>query len=156
VFTARYALSPYIKQIRFVFKGLNWNRLLRREVTKNWRKVRDDELRYLYHSLNLFGKTEPRRLIWHMRGTRKMHTSVWFGQKARKEATVMNVLKELCYLCMLLTTWREWDQGNHGDGFDILLTCMLKKLLSAEQNTKIHFEAWTRAVRITFQWTKTK
>jgi hypothetical protein len=23
VFTARYALSPYIKQIRFVFKGLN-------------------------------------------------------------------------------------------------------------------------------------
>jgi hypothetical protein len=28
VFTARYALSPYIKQIRFVFKGLN--------LTKNW------------------------------------------------------------------------------------------------------------------------
>jgi hypothetical protein len=25
VFTARYALSPYIKQIRFVFKGLNWS-----------------------------------------------------------------------------------------------------------------------------------
>jgi hypothetical protein len=24
VFTARYALSPYIKQIRFVFKGLNF------------------------------------------------------------------------------------------------------------------------------------
>jgi ribosomal protein S19 len=24
VFTARYALSPYIKQIRFVFKGLMW------------------------------------------------------------------------------------------------------------------------------------
>jgi hypothetical protein len=24
VFTARYALSPYIKQIRFVFKGLKW------------------------------------------------------------------------------------------------------------------------------------
>jgi hypothetical protein len=24
VFTARYALSPYIKQIRFVFKGLSW------------------------------------------------------------------------------------------------------------------------------------
>jgi hypothetical protein len=24
VFTARYALSPYIKQIRFVFKGLIW------------------------------------------------------------------------------------------------------------------------------------
>jgi hypothetical protein len=24
VFTARYALSPYIKQTRFVFKGLNW------------------------------------------------------------------------------------------------------------------------------------
>jgi hypothetical protein len=23
MFTARYALSPYIKQIRFVFKGLN-------------------------------------------------------------------------------------------------------------------------------------
>jgi hypothetical protein len=26
VFTARYALSPYIKQIRFVFKGLNQTR----------------------------------------------------------------------------------------------------------------------------------
>jgi hypothetical protein len=25
VFTARYALSPYIKQMRFVFKGLNRN-----------------------------------------------------------------------------------------------------------------------------------
>jgi hypothetical protein len=25
VFTARYALSPYIKQIRFVFKGLNFD-----------------------------------------------------------------------------------------------------------------------------------
>jgi hypothetical protein len=25
VFTARYALSPYIKQIRFVFKGLNYS-----------------------------------------------------------------------------------------------------------------------------------
>jgi hypothetical protein len=25
VFTARYALSPYIKQIRFVFKGLRMN-----------------------------------------------------------------------------------------------------------------------------------
>jgi hypothetical protein len=25
VFTARYALSPYIKQIRFVFKGLKWH-----------------------------------------------------------------------------------------------------------------------------------
>jgi hypothetical protein len=24
VFTARYALSPYIKQTRFVFKGLKW------------------------------------------------------------------------------------------------------------------------------------
>jgi hypothetical protein len=24
VFTARYALSPYVKQIRFVFKGLKW------------------------------------------------------------------------------------------------------------------------------------
>jgi hypothetical protein len=27
VFTARYALNPYIKQIRFVFKGLNKDRL---------------------------------------------------------------------------------------------------------------------------------
>jgi hypothetical protein len=27
VFTARYALSPYIKQIRFVFKGLNITQL---------------------------------------------------------------------------------------------------------------------------------
>jgi hypothetical protein len=29
VFTARYALSPYIKQIRFVFKGLNVVEMLR-------------------------------------------------------------------------------------------------------------------------------
>jgi hypothetical protein len=28
VFTARYALSPYIKQIRFVFKGLNTRAIL--------------------------------------------------------------------------------------------------------------------------------
>jgi hypothetical protein len=31
VFTARYALRPYIKQIRFVFKGLN-----RRLVEPQW------------------------------------------------------------------------------------------------------------------------
>jgi hypothetical protein len=28
VFTARYALSPYIKQIRFVFKGLTANQMI--------------------------------------------------------------------------------------------------------------------------------
>jgi hypothetical protein len=28
MFTARYALSPYIKQIRFVFKGLNRHLIL--------------------------------------------------------------------------------------------------------------------------------
>jgi hypothetical protein len=32
VFTARYALSPYIKQIRFVFKGLN-EELLQRQMS---------------------------------------------------------------------------------------------------------------------------
>jgi hypothetical protein len=31
VFTARYALSPYIKQIRFVFKGL---------MNKEWARIR--------------------------------------------------------------------------------------------------------------------
>jgi hypothetical protein len=34
VFTARYALSPYIKQIRFVFKGLNKTRA----YTERWQK----------------------------------------------------------------------------------------------------------------------
>jgi hypothetical protein len=29
VFTARYALSPYIKQVRFVFKGLIQNQAMR-------------------------------------------------------------------------------------------------------------------------------
>jgi hypothetical protein len=33
VFTARYALSPYIKQISFVFKGLN-------NVTLSWEVLR--------------------------------------------------------------------------------------------------------------------
>jgi hypothetical protein len=33
VFTARYALSPYIKQIRFVFKGLKWRRGFVKNVT---------------------------------------------------------------------------------------------------------------------------
>jgi hypothetical protein len=32
VFTARYALSPYIKQIRFVFKGLREHALMGRQV----------------------------------------------------------------------------------------------------------------------------
>jgi hypothetical protein len=32
VFTARYALSPYIKQIRFVFKGLKIAMRLRRKT----------------------------------------------------------------------------------------------------------------------------
>jgi hypothetical protein len=32
VFTARYALSPYIKHIRFVFKGLIYNYLLTENV----------------------------------------------------------------------------------------------------------------------------
>jgi hypothetical protein len=37
VFTARYALSPYIKQIRFVFKGLNsvnWKGALKQKGVK--------------------------------------------------------------------------------------------------------------------------
>jgi hypothetical protein len=32
VFTARYALSPYIKQIRFVFKGLRKSLHVRRNI----------------------------------------------------------------------------------------------------------------------------
>jgi hypothetical protein len=39
VFTARYALSPYIKQIRFVFKGLNWNCMSKRITSSVQTKV---------------------------------------------------------------------------------------------------------------------
>jgi hypothetical protein len=38
VFTARYALSPYINQIRFVFKGLN-------SSVESFMKTRDVEFR---------------------------------------------------------------------------------------------------------------
>jgi hypothetical protein len=38
VFTARYALSPYIKQIRFVFKGLNIMMTLS-QVQRVWNKL---------------------------------------------------------------------------------------------------------------------
>jgi hypothetical protein len=36
VFTARYALSPYIKQIRFVFKGVNLT-LIQQLTVENYR-----------------------------------------------------------------------------------------------------------------------
>jgi hypothetical protein len=36
VFTARYTLSPYMKQIRFVFKGLNLYSQLRTEEAKEF------------------------------------------------------------------------------------------------------------------------
>jgi hypothetical protein len=81
VFAARYALSPYIKQTRFVFKGLTgnaygsvtWsvilseehrlrvseNRVVRKilgpkrnEVTGDWRKLHSEELHGLYSSSN--------------------------------------------------------------------------------------------------------
>jgi hypothetical protein len=49
VFTARYALSPYIKQIGFVFKGLiNKTRNLQSSHYKN---VSTDPLRYAKHTL---------------------------------------------------------------------------------------------------------
>jgi hypothetical protein len=38
VFTARYALSPYIKQIRFVFKGLSKQLLIRFESQQSFIK----------------------------------------------------------------------------------------------------------------------
>jgi hypothetical protein len=39
VFTARYALSPYIKQIRFVFKGLN--RTVEADIYNRGSKLKD-------------------------------------------------------------------------------------------------------------------
>jgi hypothetical protein len=47
VFTARYALSPYIKQIRFVFKGLIKSTRNRRAVSKIRQKFREGHLIFL-------------------------------------------------------------------------------------------------------------
>jgi hypothetical protein len=45
VFTARYALSPYIKQIRFVFKGLNIPHSLTR---LNWVYAQGNMYAYIF------------------------------------------------------------------------------------------------------------
>jgi hypothetical protein len=46
VFTARYALSPYIKQIRFVFKGLN--KELQRKTLKSIHVVKERDSKWIF------------------------------------------------------------------------------------------------------------
>jgi hypothetical protein len=77
VFTARYALSPYIKQIHFVFKGLREEhghreidngevrKILgskREEVIGSWAKVYNVELHVLYPPLNTVRVVQSWRL----------------------------------------------------------------------------------------------
>ena len=74
-----------------------------------------------------------------MRSSHYMDTAVWLGQRSRKESTIRKVPKELCYLIFL----GGRKQGSH-DGSVLQLIDVHKKLLSADQNTKLLFEAWTR------------
>jgi hypothetical protein len=65
VFTARYALSPYIKQIRFVFKGLRtYYREIQEDVTEGWISVHKEELRNLYCSPNIISMIKSEVIRW--------------------------------------------------------------------------------------------
>jgi hypothetical protein len=80
VFTARYALSPYIKQIRFVFNGLikanNYLTVCSRiSFTRKallhkhfilcvWRRLHNEKLYALYSSPNTIRVIKSRRMRW--------------------------------------------------------------------------------------------
>jgi hypothetical protein len=81
VFTARYALSPYIKQTRFVFKGLNvkwldkipneelWQRKKQALIEK---EIKERKWRWIGHPLcKPQDAIERHALVWKPQGTRR-------------------------------------------------------------------------------------
>jgi hypothetical protein len=57
-------LSPYIKQIRFVFKGLRKTFGLNDEITGGWRRLHTEGRYGLYWSLNNIRVIKSRRMGW--------------------------------------------------------------------------------------------
>jgi hypothetical protein len=77
VFTARYALSPYMKQTSFVFKGLNNRKMLREEL----QFVYNTDSSYSFHLiLKLFNDNFPTTDVVYERRDGKTSVN---GQEAR-------------------------------------------------------------------------
>jgi hypothetical protein len=101
VFTARYALSPYIKQIRFVFKGL----------TSTWQMVTTTwiwspglvvaSLAYRLHGRDHFQKTQSMRVnnIFALKAT--ISSCKWFASTFKSS--------ELWPLCRIVNIYRGFS-----------------------------------------------
>jgi hypothetical protein len=107
VFTARYALSPYIKQIRFVFKGLN------KEIDKASRPRRHESSPTPFWEPEISQSTNSSvldscRLLWWLSPQRIL---------LRRDKSVDSTKRKVRLLRALILTFKNWTWPKSG-GFE--------------------------------------
>jgi hypothetical protein len=129
VFTARYALSPYIKQIRFVFKGL----IITIYVFTRW--------------LNLINKFPTAFLQIHMLQNH-MTYNIWCSFR-----TIINVFKHLSMFKVYISIPQRGNQSRPTLFFATLQVFkMMDKCLTSVSSFDAEHPSWCMYTRYVFQF----